>query len=397
MRTDPQDMRTGPEGRLPWLVEAPALHRLGLGALAALATLAVLLRTLPRIVAIDAAVWQAILYWRGCRWDVLVDGSVEIATRVTIGLLTAATALSLRAAGVRATWPPLAVCAVGLLAGKVLKNCFARERPSMIPDIALGHSFPSGHVMNTALAALALVILAAHLRHRHRWWAAGGVLLAIVGAGRVLLARHWLLDAVAGLLAALALFGLALPPFERRPLLAPALLASALALVLAADIHARALEIRLPSPLSARGPETTEVAIGAHIGTPVLQGAWEKTDEVFRGGALAWLRGSGTITITLPESGAGSVGRAATAGGAGAVLALAGRPDVRERRCLLLRVSVNGRALRPFVPFVGWREYRLRVPAGTLRPGPNEVRVEIADREGTPWRFALAYLRINPG
>src|ERR1041384_3180520 len=46
-----------------------------------------------------------------------------------------------------------------------------RAPPSMPSGHFTGHSFPSGHVMNTALAAIAIVVLAAAFRHRRRWWA----------------------------------------------------------------------------------------------------------------------------------------------------------------------------------------------------------------------------------
>ena len=62
---------------------------------------------------------------------------------------------------------------------------------------------------------------------------------------------------------------------------------------------------------------------------------------------------------------------------------------LRERRCLSARVTVNGRELPRFVPFVGWREYRLLVPRDTLHAGRNDVRFEITDAAGAPWRFAM--------
>jgi membrane-associated phospholipid phosphatase len=383
----PRTERT--HGRLPFFLAPPFLRTIGLAAAVALATELVLL---PRLLAIDAAFWRWMLLARGCRTDGVVDGLVSGTTRGMAVLLIAATVFGLRR-GVRHVWPPLAVCAIGLYVGKVLKNVFARERPSMLPELALGHSFPSAHVMNTTLAALAVVVLAAGFRHPRRWSTAAGLGIAIVFAGRLALAHHWFLDALGGMLAAVALMGLGLEWFRRRPLLAPAGLAIALTLVLAAVVHERALGIRLPSPLSARGESTIEIRPDAALGTPTLTGGWEGPLERYRGGSVAWLRGAGAVAFELPDTMVAT--RDPVPAGSQAILAIAGRPDIAPRRCLALRVAVNGTPLAPFVPFVGWREYRLLVPPGTLRPGTNEVRLEVATPSGDPWRFAVAYLRID--
>ena len=402
-------MKDRAHGHLPFFLAPPFLSSIGVTALVALAAELLLL---PRLVPLDAAVWRAILLWRGCGFDRAVDLAVEATTRGMIILLAAATVLALRSAGVRATWPPLAVCAVGLHAGKVLKNVFVRERPSMLPEIALGHSFPSAHVMNAGLAALVVIVLAAGFRHPRRWWAAATVCVVIIFAGRLLVARHWFLDAVGGGLAAVALIGLCLPRFRRRPLLAPAALAGALTVVLAVVVHDRALGIHLPSPLITRGSATVEVGMGESWATPLLQGGWEEPTEGFGGGVLAWLRGTATVTVVLPADGSWLAAVAALPAAATretappdappaaadrrAVLAIAGRPDIAVRRCARVRLAVNGRELPSFVPFEGWRQYRLPLPPGTLRPGPNEVRIAVADEDDAPLRFALAYVRIDP-
>jgi len=390
----PPGITEGTDGRVPSFLSPPFLRTVGLTALVALATELLLM---PRLVAVDAAFWRWMLFARTCGTDRLVEMLVTGATRAMVVLLAAASVLALRDRGASGVWPPLAVCAVGLHVGKVLKNVFARERPSMLPEVALGHSFPSGHVMNTALAALAIIVLAAGFRHPRRWRGAAAVGVLIVFMGRLVLAHHWFLDAVGGLLAALALTGLCLPWFRRRPLLAPASLATALTLVLVAIIRERTLGISLPSPLSARAGSVTEVRVGAVLGTSALGGEWEHPMETFRGGDLAWLRGVGTVSLQLAD---GATGRATTRravpAGSQAILAIGGRPDIVQRPCLSMRVAVNGLPLRPFVPFVGWREYRLLVPPGTLRPGPNEIRLEIATSgDDHPWRFALAYVRLE--
>lgn len=375
-------------GPLPFFLAPPFLRSLGLAALVALAGE---LTLFPKLIPLDAAVWYTLLFWRGCRTDEAVEAAVSGATRGTIALLGVATLLALRRDGFRATWPPLAVCAVGLHVGKAIKNVFTRERPSSLPDLALGYSFPSAHVMNTALAGMAVIVLAAGFRHPRRWWAMSAVLVAVIFSGRLLFARHWLLDAVGGLLAALALTGLALPWFRRRPLLAPAGLAVTLTLLLLAVLHRPDLRIRLPSPLSGPGPGTITIDLGARESAPFLRGGWAASapGEETPGGSQVWLTGPGMVNVQLPGGSLDPL--------RGAVLTLTGRPDSTDRRCIRVRLAVNDEALPVFVPFRGWREYRLSVPPGRLRSGANEVRIEVADDRGQPSRFALGYLRLEIG
>ena len=381
--------------RLPAFLTPPLLGTIGLVALVALACEIVLL---PRLVGFDAALWRAILFWRQCGMDRAVDRVVELTTRAAIGLVIAAALVRAGLDGVRRTWPPLAVCLLGLHAGKLLKNVFARERPSMLSGPIVGHSFPSGHVMNTALAAIAIVMLTAAFRHPRRWRTAAVLMVTIMFLGRLLLAHHWMLDAFGGLLAAVALNGLALPFVRRRPLFAPVVLAVASSVVLAVVTRAPAFKIHLPSPLSVHERDGVELRVADAVGTDALRGGWNTSAEHCRHGDYLWLEVEGSATLMLPAiDGAreSDDGQRAPAGGQ-ASLAFAGRPDLRERRCLTARVSVNGRQLPPFVPFVGWREYRLPVPPGVLHAGRNEVRLAIVDAAGSPWRFAIVYLRLNP-
>ncbi len=377
--------------RLPEFLTPPFLRTVGLLALVALAGELLLM---PRLVDIDGALWRAILYWRDCRTDRAIDRIVVVTTYVAAGLLVAAVLARIRQDGVRVVWPPLALCLLGLQAGKLLKNLFQRERPSMLPGAIPGHSFPSGHVMNTTLAAVAVLMLAATFRHPRRWGALALLAMATIFIGRLVLAHHWFLDAVGGVLAAIALNGLALPAVRRRPLLAPALLSVTITAVLMGVTHSRGHRISLPSPLSVSA-DGVEAHPPALLGSDALRGGWEATPERFRRGGYLWLRGAGSIALMLePSSGVGD-GVHPVPAGAEATLAIGGRPDLVARRCLTFRVSVNDRTLAPFVPFVGWREYRLLLPPGTLRPGRNDVRLEVTDASGEPWRFAVAYVRLD--
>lgn len=374
-------------------ITSSTLRSIGISALVALIAELLALRWL---VTLDDALWRAILHSRGCGWDALVELATDVATTAAIALLALASVVSLRTAGLRATWPPLAACMVGLLAGKVLKNFFARERPSMIADVALGHSFPSAHVMNTGLATLAVMLLTAPTCQPRRWSALSAAFLVTNCAGRLLVAHHWLTDVVGGLLAALAVAGLTLPAVRRRPLLAPCVALLALGAVLGIDLGMRTLEISLPSPLSTPRQALAEVTAEAALGMSARGGAWEAGSEGIRGLlSAAWLHGAGTITLEVPRRNAhGRSTGPSPEPSAASTLVVAGRPDVTVPGCGRLQVAVNGTALRAFVPFVGWREYRLRLPPGVLHAGGNAVQIAFASDTGTPRSFAVAYLRL---
>ena len=365
------------------------MWRLTVAGLAALAVLLLGLVSMHRLLPLDILVWTTVLFHRTCSTDALVALIVDAATIALMVELGAAVVIALRTRGLRAAWTPLATIAVGMLASKALKNLFVRERPSMLPGVALGHSFPSGHVMNSTLAALAIVTLTAELRHARRWRAAAFALVAIIACGRVLVARHWLTDAVGGLVAAIAVTGLATRPFARRPVVAPVVTALVLAIALGAVVNRRSLGVTLPSPLSARGGRTVEV----DVAFPDDSKAWRRALVITEDeGRTAWVHGSATIEMEVP---AAFALHDSGNGGAQLTLALAGRPDISKRCCVTVALELNGHALPPFVAFVGWREYRFTVPSSAVRAGENALRVTVTADDGAPWRFAATYIRLS--
>jgi undecaprenyl-diphosphatase len=314
-----------------------------------------------RLIPLDASVWYVVLHERGCATDRVVERMVVAAGIAMTALFVAALVLHVGRSRWRAGWPPLALIGIGLLASKVLKNVIVRERPSMLPGVALGHSFPSGHVMNTAVVALIVVLLVRESRRLPWWTAAAATCVIATAAGRVLLSHHWLSDTLGAILAATAVVGLAWTQVHRRPLLAPATVVAVLAAMLLVVTHARDLAIGMPSPLVGRSAERAS--------EPRI-----------------WTEGDVTVPIEL-----------ATPGDGAAYVVFAGRPDIDVRCCVSMRVTVNDRPLRPFIAFVGWREYRLRLPRGTLRAGHNQVTLAVRDGHGDPWRFALAYVDVRVG
>ncbi len=351
---------------------SPGLRMVGVAALVGLAALVV---SLEHWIAFDDAVWRGVLYLRGCETDAVTDRVVDLATRLLTGLLVVATALHMRRNGVRSAWPWVGSSVLGLLTSKTLKHLLTRERPSAIPDVALGFSFPSAHVMNSLIAMISVMALTADGPRRSWWRALAAVLTVIVSVGRVLLGRHWASDVLGGWLVALVLVGFGVPAIARRPLVAPMVLVTALGIGFVVDQRLAADGLHLPTPLVAARAAVVGVEVDRSVGRPVAD----------RGvGSIAWLDGAATIAVDVPEG--FDVSRPLA-------LAVGGRSERALAPCLSLVFALNDVELGRFVPFRGWREYRLVLPPGVLRVGRNAFSISATTRDGpVPW--ALVYVRL---
>jgi membrane-associated phospholipid phosphatase len=355
----------------------------------ALVGLVGLVSSLDRLVLVDDGLWRSVLLMRGCATDVIVDRTVDLATMILTVIFAVATVMHVRAKGFASAWPWVSTCGLGLFVSKTLKHLLTRERPSSLPDVALGYSFPSAHVMNSIAATIAVAALARGFRHRNLWAVAAGLLTLTVTAGRILLGRHWACDAVGGGLAALVLMGLVVPAVVRRPASAPAVLALVLAAAFTLDQWLGSSGLRLPAPLIGSGVALVDVDVGERL-RPALVGSWREAAEEQRVGTLVWLEGSGLVPIEIPAEVAVSAGGAA---GRALRVALGGRTEKTLSSCMTLGIDLNGRSLARFVPFSGWREYRLPIPPGLLHAGRNELAISAETPEG-PARFAVTYVRV---
>jgi len=99
-----------------------------------------------------------------------------------------------------------ATVAVGWGVGSLLKTIVARPRPDIVPHLmeVSGHSFPSGHSFNAAVAyiAIALAFAAMSPRRAVRWTiiASAVVLSLLIALSRVWLGVHYPTDVLAGCL-----------------------------------------------------------------------------------------------------------------------------------------------------------------------------------------------------
>lgn len=337
----------------------------------ALAGLAALVLSLEHWIVLDDAVWRSVLHARGCETDARVDRVVDLATHLLTAIFVVVAAAHAYRNGARATWPWIAVSLLGLLTSKTLKHVFTRERPSALPDLAHGFSFPSAHVMNSLVASIAVTVLTRHARGR-AWWRVVAVGLTLfVAVGRVLLGRHWASDVFGGWLAALALVGLVVPTIRRRPVVAPLVFTVALAGGFVIDRRLGPDGVHLPTPLVSAREATLDVDVPAR-------------DDDRSVGRVAWFDGTATITVDVPPD--LDVGRALE-------LAVGGRSERALAACLTLAFALNGTEVGRFIAFRGWREYRVMVPPGTLRVGANTLTLSAATGDG-PARWALVYARF---
>ncbi|MEO6026979.1 MAG: phosphatase PAP2 family protein [Candidatus Binatia bacterium] len=357
--------------------------------LVALGALAALVTSLQHTVALDDWVWRHVLLMRGCATDGLVDRIVDDLTRGLIVLMAVVVIVHARQHGWRSAWPWVSACGLGLVAGKALKHVLTRDRPSSLPDVAIGYSFPSAHAMNSMAALLAILALAYGFRRRNLWWIAATVPTAMVAAGRIVLGRHWFCDVMGGALAAVALIGLVVPAVARRPVVAPVLLALVLSVTLLVDHRLGDAGLRLPTPMIGARAASIVVDVGRNDGT-ALDGTWREPGEEHPGGPHRWLQDQGTIALQVSDVLAADLAREAD----GLRLAFGGRTANPRPGCMTVTVELNRRVVGRFVPFEGWREYRLPIPRGLLHAGRNDVALAVTAANG-PARLALSYLRIG--
>jgi undecaprenyl-diphosphatase len=98
----------------------------------------------------------------------------------------------------------LAAVASGLAVSSLLKACFARPRPDVVPHLSLVYSssFPSGHSMMSAIVYLTLGTLLARMAVRRPlkvyFLTLAVILTGLVGCSRVYMGVHYPTDVLAG-------------------------------------------------------------------------------------------------------------------------------------------------------------------------------------------------------
>jgi undecaprenyl-diphosphatase len=98
-----------------------------------------------------------------------------------------------KAALIMAVLPPL-----GGAVSSLLKEAFARPRPSLVPhlDHVTNLSFPSGHAAAGSVLLLAAWIIPS--RYLGAWIGAAVCMMLLIGVSRILLGVHWPSDVIGG-------------------------------------------------------------------------------------------------------------------------------------------------------------------------------------------------------
>ena len=126
---------------------------------------------------------------------------------VRVALIAAAVALAWKGQA-RGVVVGLATLASGAFVGELLKTAIERPRPSAPLDVLVGNSLPSGHIMNTAIAAMLVGVLA--LRTDWSRGVKGFVILVATvavmaqAAGRMMHGSHWPSDVAPSVLLGVA-------------------------------------------------------------------------------------------------------------------------------------------------------------------------------------------------
>ena len=149
-------------------------------------------------------------------WSYMFDPNV---------LRIAAAALALwlwrRRGAPRLAWWVVVTMTAGGVLGAVLKLLVGRHRPDLLEPVAraAGYSFPSGHSLNTALAAgvFLLVFLpfaSGHPGRRAMLWTVAVLVPLITGICRVGLGVHWASDVIGGWLMGVAVVAATTTAFQ---------------------------------------------------------------------------------------------------------------------------------------------------------------------------------------
>jgi membrane-associated phospholipid phosphatase len=319
----------------------------------------------PFLLPFDSALHDWIVTQRSCA----LDASVGTLRHWPLSALFVCGGLTLVALGRQGRRPEVfhavTVIASGALLCELLKTGLERPRPSALPSLLVGNSFPSGHVTTAVLIA---GVTGLYLwRDRAAWWlkgVSGAGLAALVGlviGQRVYFAHHWLSDLIGSLLLSGAWLSFALP--EPSPLRKPqalGLLGVGLLMSYGAFYAAPGIRMSLPSALTFVEEPLLAFSFGEPDTQALLSGAWggPSREPI---GHITWMhQGEASLRFLLPKS-------------QPYTLRLAVRPffQTEQAVCFPLEVSVNRWPVSQLFLYRGWREYALRLDPAWVTPGVN--------------------------
>jgi membrane-associated phospholipid phosphatase len=323
------------------------------------------LLTLSTFVPLDAAVYNWIEVHRSCTVTHLFFSEWPLVSLITLAVFTLLWLCH------QQRWTEgaygIAVIILGSFLVELLKTALERARPSTLPPLFTGNSFPSGHAAGATLLAGTLGYFL--LQQRMALWKKGlGVVVLLVCVATVMwqrlyLMHHWLSDIVGSALFASAWLCFALIRPAGRSIFrhfAPACVALLLGYPLfyyfpATRMTLPSVVTSTPEPLLAFSPADAKSAAA-------FQGAWgEPIPESAE--PRAWmLYGEASLAVQLPHRQAYTVQFAA-------------RPPIgpKGERCFPLEISINQQVVQRVLLQGGWRHYALRLDPAHLQVGLNTL------------------------
>jgi len=343
---------------------------------------------LPSLLPFDFFAHQWVQEQRSCALDHLATAIEERTPEIAVlfALLTLGTLVYLR------RWKEI-FCVILIVVGGALicewcKILLERPRPSVLPSVTWGNSFPSGHVMNTTILSGTLCFLCVRVT-RYLWLRALNFLIfpllaIIVTCQRLYDGHHWLTDVIGSYLLAIAwlTFTLARFPqvFTRKTFSIACFL-----FILSYSVFYLfpSTRIELPSVLSTREKPLVTVDFGEPVLRPFLKGHWSK-ERREPAGTLLWMLGEeSAVNVVLPKR-------------RDYILTLGARPAVQATgpSCYALEILVNQRLAKRIFLYEGWREYTILVAKELVKPGINEVAFRLP--YAADGAVAFTYLKAFP-
>ncbi len=314
---------------------------------------------------LDVAVYHWIEHQRACDLNRVLSSEWPLITLVSLVMLLLGYLCYHRrwAEALHGT----AIVVVGGFLGELLKTIFERARPSVIPPLLVGNSFPSGH---TAGAILLLGTMSFWLLRQSlsRLVKVGGIiflsaLACTVVSQRLYLAHHWVSDIVGTVLLAVAWLCVSLSrPIGwsgARPIVVAC---GALLIGYPLFYFVSSLRVQLPSALSTVQDPLISFSFGGADSLTSLWGAWgENGREAI--GPITWMhRGEASVDVPLTDR-------------QGYSMRFAARPFLQAKgyACFPLEVSLNKHPVSRLLLYRGWREYELHLNPAWITSGVNTL------------------------
>ncbi len=322
----------------------------------------------------DELVYRWLQFHRTCATPMQAD-ALQL---VVVGLLVVLVAVAVLTRGWRhpaELAAAIATVATGVAIGELLKTILERLRPRALPITSGANSFPSGHIMNTALIALAAYVLVRRST-ASRWLRALACAVAVASicgqaTARVVRGSHWMSDVPGSVLVALA-WTLGAGAFVRRSHWGSLAVGLSAAAAFAVAYYVPAVRLSLPSALD-------DALLRA--ATPAGEG-----DSAFRVDVDA----PSEQRLTVP----GAVG--------GRVLKIALQARCAEHPrdcCASIIATVNDWEAPALTISSAWHEIHLVPPPGVLRVGPNTVTLKVPEEHCGGGRecvgIGVAFARVS--